>query len=114
MIYQSLVFQKREFPNGVLNEDGSYTFTGIKETQTIKSGKNDDTFIIKCNGLAAIKTSDNGKLEKFVATDFSSLTMNGKTILSVEKPTDISVIVNNGVADITIQDKDKTNKVIAP
>jgi hypothetical protein len=106
-----LGISKREFPNGVLNEDGSYTFTGIKESQTLKSGKNGDTFTIKCNGLAAIKTSDNGKLEKLVATDFSSLTVNGKTIFSVEKPTDISVIVNNGVAEITMLDKDKTNKV---
>ena len=109
-----LGISKREFPNGVLNEDGSYTFTGIKESQTLKSGKNGDTYTINCNGLAAIKTSDSGKLEKLVATDFSSLTVNGKTILSVEKPTDILVIVNNGVAEITMLDKDKTNKVIVP
>ena len=106
-----LGISKREFQNGVLNEDGSYTFTGIKEMQVLKSGKNGDTFTIKCNGLAAIRTSDSGKLEKFVATDFSSLTVNGKTILSVEKPTDISVVVNNGIAEITIADKDKNNKV---
>ena len=106
-----LGISKREFPNGVLNEDGSYTFTNIKDTQTLKSGKNGDTFTIKCNGLAAIKTSDSGKLEKFVATDFSSITMNGKTILSIEKPTDISVVVTNGIAEITIVDKVKTNKV---
>lgn len=107
-----LGISKREFPNGVLNEDGSYTFTGIKGTQTLKSGKNGDTFTIKCKGLAAIKTSDNGKLEKLVASDFSTLTMNGRTILSVEKPTDISVVMNNVVAEIGILDKDKTNKVI--
>jgi len=106
-----LGISKREFSNGVLNEDGSYIFTNIKDAQTLKSGKNGDNFTIKCNGLAAIKTSDSGKLEKLVATDFSSLTVNGKTILSVEKPTDISVIVNNGVAEISILDKDKTNKV---
>ena len=106
-----LGISKREFPNGVLNEDGSYTFTNIKDAQTLKSGKNGDTFTIKCNGLAAIKTSDSGKLEKLVATDFISLMMNGKTILSVEKPTDISVVVNNGIAEITFVDKDKSNKL---
>jgi len=107
-----LGISKREFPNGVLNEDGSYTFTEIKDFQILKSGRNGDTFTIKCNGLAAIKISENGKLEKLVASDFSSLMANGKTILSVEKPTDISVVVNNGIDEITIVDKDKTNKVI--
>ena len=106
-----LGISKREFQNGVLNEDGSFSFTGIKDSQTLKSGKNGDTFTIKCNGLAAIKATDSGKLEKLVATDFSSLTVNGKIILSVEKPTDIKVVVINGIADITIVDKDKTNKV---
>jgi hypothetical protein len=104
---------KREFPNGVLNEDGSYTFTGIKESQTLKTGKNADIFTINCNGLAAIKVSAYGQLEKLVATSFSSLIVNGKTILSAEKPTDISVFVTNGIADITIADKDKSNKVTA-
>jgi len=94
-----------------MNEDGSFTFTGIKDTQTLKSGKNGDTFIIKCKGLAAIKTDENGKLEKLVATEFSSLTFNGKTIISVEKPTDISVVITSGKADIMMTDKDKTNKV---
>jgi hypothetical protein len=105
---------KREFSNGVLNEDGSYTFTGIKGSQTLKTGKNSDTFTINCNGLAAIKIADSGNLEKLVATDFTSLTVNGKSILSVEKPTDFSVVVTNGIAEITIADKDKTNKVIVP
>lgn len=102
---------KREFTNGVLNEDGSFTFTGIKDTQTLKSGKNGDTFTIKCNGLAAIKTDENGKLEKLVATDFSSLTFNGKTIIGVDQPTDISVVITGGKADIMMADKNKTNKV---
>jgi hypothetical protein len=97
----------------VLNEDGSYTFTGIKESQTLKTGKNADIFTINCNGLAAIKVSAYGQLEKLVATSFSSLIVNGKTILSAEKPTDISVFVTNGIADITIADKDKSNKVTA-
>lgn len=102
---------KREFTNGVLNEDGSFTFTGINGSQTLKAGKNADIFTLNCNGLAAIKVSDSGKLEKLVATNFSSLTVNGKPILSVEKPTDISVVVNNGIAEINILDKDKTNKI---
>lgn len=106
-----LGINKREYTNGVMNEDGSFTFTGIKDTQTLKSGKNGDTFIIKCKGLAAIKTDENGKLEKLVATEFSSLTFNGKTIISVEKPTDISVVITSGKADIMMADKDKTNKV---
>jgi len=102
---------KREFPNGVLNEDGSFTFTGINGSQTLKAGKKTDVFTLLCNGLAAIKISDSGKLEKLVATNFSSLTVNGKTIISIEKPTDISIVVNNGIADITIVDKEKSNKV---
>lgn len=102
---------KREYPNGVQNEDGSYTFTGINEAQSIKLGKNNDVFVIRCVGLAAIKTDANGKLEKLVATNFSSLSINGKTVLSVEKPTDISVVVENDKANVTILDADKSNKV---
>lgn len=102
---------KREFQNGVLNEDGSYTFTGINETQSLKLGKNGDQYIIKCNGLAAIKIDASGKLEKLVATNFSSLAVNGKAILSLEKPSDIFVTVENEKANVTVLDGDKSNKI---
>jgi len=104
-----LGISKREFENGVLNEDGSYTFTEIKDAQNLSITNNSIT--INCNGLAAIQVDESGKLKKLVATDFSSLTVNGKTILSVEKPTDISVLVIDGKASISIVDKDKTNRV---
>jgi len=106
-----LGISKREFSNGVLNEDGSYVFTGINGSQTLKAGKNGNSYTIYCNGLAAVKTDDSGKLLKLVATGFSKLSVDGKTILEVEKPTDISVVLSNGIADIMIADKDKSNKV---
>ena len=104
-----LGINKREFENGVLNEDGSYTFTGIKGSQQLSLGSG--TFTIDCNGLAAIQTDENGNLKKMVATAFSSLKKDGKTILNLSKPADISVVVNNGVADIIVADESKTSKV---
>ena len=100
---------KREFENGVLNEDGSYTFTGIKASQNLNIGNS--TFTIDCNGLAAIQTDESGNLKKIVGTSFSSLKKNGKTILSLSKPADISVVVANGKADIIVADESKTIKV---
>lgn len=97
---------KREFPNGVLNEDGSYTFTGIKGTQQLTIGKS--TFTIDCNGLAVIQADESGNLKKMVATSFSSLKKDGKLILSLTKPTDISVVVTNGIADVIVADETKT------
>ena len=100
---------KREFQNGVLNEDGSYTFTGIKGTQQLTIGKS--TFTIDCTGLAAIQTDENGNLKKMVATDFSYLKKDGKTIFTLTKPADISVVVTNGVADVMVADESKTIRV---
>jgi len=100
---------KREFQNGVLNEDGSYTFTGIKGTQQLTIGKS--TFTIDCTGLAAIQTDENGNLKKLVSTAFSSLKKDGKTIFILTKPADISVIVTNGVADVIVADESKTSNV---
>ena len=100
---------KREFENGVLNEDGSFTFTGIKASQAFKaSGHN---FTIESNGLAAIQADENGHLKKMVATAFSTMKKDGKIILSLSKPADISVVVNNGIADIIVADETKTTKV---
>jgi hypothetical protein len=104
-----LGINKREFSTGVLNEDGSYTFTGIKGSQQLSLGSS--TFTIDCNGLAAIQTDENGNLKKMVATAFSSLKKDGKTILSLSKPADISVVLTNGVADIIVADESKTYKV---
>lgn len=104
-----LGINKREFQNGVLNEDGSYTFTGIKGTQQLTIGKS--TFTINCNGLAALQTDENGNLKKLVATAFSSLKKDGKSILSLTKPADISVVVKNGIADIVVADESKSIKL---
>ena len=104
-----LGINKREFSTGVLNEDGSYTFTGINGSQQLSLGSS--TFTIECNGLAAIQTDENGNLKKMVATAFSSLKKDGKTILSLSNPADISVVVTNGVADIIVADESKTSKV---
>ncbi len=106
---RKLGVSKREFENGVLNEDGSFTFTGIKDSQTFTAANHN--FKIESNGLAAIQTDENGNLKKMVATAFSSLKKDGKTILSLSKPADISVVVNNGVADIIVADETKSIKV---
>ncbi|MEI6753306.1 MAG: hypothetical protein WCK78_09050 [Paludibacter sp.] len=100
---------KREFENGVLNEDGSYTFTGIKGSQQLTNGNN--SFTINCNGLAAIQLDETGNLKKLVATAFSSLIKDGKTLFSLTKPADISVVVTNGVAEIIVADESKTIRV---
>jgi hypothetical protein len=103
-----LGISKREYENGVLNEDGSYTFTGIQGSQTFSSASN--TFTIKCDGLAAIQFDKTGTLKKLVATSFSSLVKDGRTILNLSKPADISVVLTNGVVEITIADETKTTK----
>jgi len=100
---------KREFENGVQNEDGSYSFTGIKDAQTFAIANS--SYTINCNGLAAIQFDEAGKMKKLVATSFSSLKKDGKTILSLSKPADISAVVNNGIADITVADETKTTKI---
>ena len=103
-----LGISKREYASGVLNEDGSLTFTGIKDSQAFTATNHN--FTIESNGLAAIQTDENGNLKKMVATAFSSLKKDGKTILSLTKPADISVVVTNGIADIIVADETKTTK----
>ncbi len=104
-----LGISKREFANGVLNEDGSYTFTNIKGGQTFKT--ENGSFNINCNGLAAIQMDKNGKLVKMVATSFSSLTKDGQQILSLSSPADVYVVVTNGIMDVTIADETKMIRV---
>ena len=104
-----LGISKREYPNGVLNEDCSFTFVGIKDAQAFTASGH--SFTIGSDGLAAIQTDENGNLKKMVATAFSTLKKDGKTLLSLSKPADISVVVNNGIVDIMVADETKTTKV---
>jgi hypothetical protein len=103
--------ERNEFANGVQNADGSYTFTGIAGSQTLQLGKNKTAFTIQCAGLAAIKLDGNDRVQKLTATAFSSLSQNGKALLSLSQPADVYVEVKSGVVYITVADESKSVKV---
>jgi hypothetical protein len=109
--------EKNTLENGVLNEDGSYTFT---DTTSLRTGvpqnfnfvKNGSTFSGNYTGLAVIKVDEKNNIEKFGATGFSELTMNGKTIFSLSKPADIFIETKNRKRTITIADQSQTTKIV--
>jgi hypothetical protein len=112
-----LGINKNEHVDGILNEDGSYTFT---DTSSLKTGvaaafnftKNGNTFSGNYKGLAVIKVNENGAVEKFSAAGFSSLKKNEAIILSTDKATDIFIEAKNNTVDIIIVDETKSIKII--
>jgi hypothetical protein len=109
--------EKNTLENGVLNEDGSYTFTDTTSLRTgvpqnFKFVKDGSTFSGNYTGLAVIKVDEKNNIEKFAATGFSELKMNGKTIFSLSKPADIFIETKNQKRTITIADQDQTTKIV--
>jgi len=98
---------KQSLVDGVINEDGSYTFTNVA------SLKNDSpaTFAFTCKGvnysgtykgMAAIKLHVDGTLDKLAATGFTSFQKNGKVIVALNKEADIFLSVNGNKVLCTI------------
>jgi hypothetical protein len=113
----TLGLNKNEYADGILNEDGSYTFT---DTTSLKTGiaatfiftKNGNTFSGNYKGLAVIKVNEEGAVEKFSAAGFSLLKKNEAIILSTDKATDIFIEAKNNTVDISIVDETKSIKII--
>jgi hypothetical protein len=111
-----LGINKNEYTDGILNEDGSYTFT---DTTSLKTGvaatfsftKNGNSFSGNYKGLAVIKVSEKGTIEKFSAAGFSWLKKNEAIILSTDKAADIFVETKKNVADIILADETKSVKI---
>jgi alpha-galactosidase len=82
--------------DGVVNEDGSYTFTN---EASLRSGTpanftfsdHGHVFSGSYKGLAAIKVDANGRVQKLAATGFSSLSRDGKEILRLPAASDIFI-----------------------
>lgn len=98
---------KQSLVDGVINEDGSYTFTNVA------SLKNDSpaTFAFTCKGvnysgtykgMAAIKLHVDGTLDKLAATGFTSFQKNGKVIVALNKEADIFLSFNGNKVLCTI------------
>jgi hypothetical protein len=85
---------RNELPEGVLNEDGSYTFTSPESLASGKpaefsftSGK--DRFSGAYKGVAVVRVDGEGHLQKLAATGFSSLSRNGVEVLKLSREADI-------------------------
>lgn len=102
--------------DGVINDEGTYTFTN---TASLESGKpavfsfsySGNTYTGSYRGLAAIQLDGKGKLVKLAATAFTSLQKNGKDILVLSKEADLFISVTNGKAAAVIADKDRSAKL---
>ncbi|MEP6746882.1 MAG: hypothetical protein ABJB86_04100 [Bacteroidota bacterium] len=112
---RKLGIKKNGLTDGVMNEDGSYTFTSIESLKTntpatfsFVTGSN--TFTGYYKGLVTIKVDEKGNLLKLAATGFSLLTKNGKSFIHLSKEADIFLVVQNGHLDITIADATKSIK----
>jgi len=98
---------KQTLVDGVMNEDGSYTFTNVASLQndnpatfafTYKGVNYSGTY----KGMAAIKLHVDGTLEKIAATGFTSFQKNGKVIVALNKESDIFLSVNGNKVLCTI------------
>jgi hypothetical protein len=89
------------------NEDGSFTFSdwqafGLQSetTFTLSSGKLNIN--LTCHGFGVIRFSAAGALQKLAALKFKSLKINGKEVLSLDKPADVFVELIKGKYQITV------------
>jgi hypothetical protein len=113
---EKLGISKNNLVDGVVNEEGSYTFTSIESLQTNAPATfsftyNDNIFSGTYKGLASIKLDVKGNLQKFAATSFKTLKKNGKEILRLSMEADIFMFVQNGMVHTSIADETKLIKL---
>jgi hypothetical protein len=97
-----------------MNEDGSYTFTNVSSLQNNTSAVfsliyNGANYTGTYKGMAAVKLSVDGKLEKLAATGFTSFQKNGKVILQLSNEADIFLTVSGNVVNATIAGENGNN-----
>jgi len=105
---------KNPLVDGVMNEDGSYTFTNVSSLQNNTSAVfsliyNGANYTGTYKGMAAVKLSVDGKLEKLAATGFTSFQKNGKVILQLSNEADIFLSVSGNVVNATIAGENGQN-----
>lgn len=110
---------KNELTDGVTNTDGSYTFTnaasldeGVSASFSFKY--NNDQYTGTYKGIAVIKLTAGGDLQKLAATGFSSLEKNGRALVKLNKAADIFVTMQNGKTNAVIADETHQTKMIIP
>jgi hypothetical protein len=97
--------------NGIYLQDGSLVMSDYQSVKTktntvftVKLGE--DEFSGSYEGVFALKTDKNGKIEKMAGGNFHSLQKNGKTILELKTPTDILIKKVGGKTVITLNGMD--------
>lgn len=91
---------KNPLVDGVLNEDGSYTFTNVASLQSntpavFSLNYNGANYTGTYKGMASIKLSVDGKLGK--------LAVNGRVILQLNNEADIFLTVSGNVVNAIIE-----------
>lgn len=102
--------------DGVINEEGSFTFTNAASLQndapaTFSFTYMGNMFSGTYKGLAAIKMDKTGKVQKLSATAFSSFKKNGKSVITMTKEADVFISVEKGIANVVIADEAKSIKL---
>ena len=106
---------KNFLPDGCKNEDGSFVFTDLNSLRTDQSASfsasiNGDRYAGEYKGLAIISADKKTGVNKFAAAGCTSLSRNGKVVLSFPKPVDVYVERKNGAIKMTIADGAKSVK----
>ncbi len=113
---EKLQVAKNELIDGVMNTDGSYTFTNATSLDGGAAAKfsfhyKEDTYTGTYRGLAVIKLDASGHLQKLAATGFSSFEKNGKPVLALNKASDVFIKVRNGITEAIIADETRSAKL---
>ena len=105
--------EKSTLTDGVMNEPGSFTFTNAESLENnipaeFTFSYQGDTYTGKYKGLAAIKINPAGKLEKLAATGFTTLSKNGKLIMSSSSESDVFYSLLNGRTEAILADQTRS------
>ena len=111
-----LGISKNTLIDGVANADGSYTFTSIESLKSdapavFSLTNKGNIYEGHYKGVAVIKIDAAGNLQKLAATGFSSLSKNGKEIMSASKEADLFYSTQNASKNVMVADKTKTIKI---
>ncbi|HVW59779.1 MAG TPA: hypothetical protein VHC48_07085 [Puia sp.] len=109
---------RNTLPEGVRNEDGSFTFTSPASLDADKPASFSFTngqhhFTGSYRGIAVLRTDSSGRLEKLAATGFSSLSRDGQEILRLDREADIFLSEKDGRRTVTVADAGGGIKVFA-
>jgi len=110
---EKLGVAKNTLVDGVVNEEGSYTFTNVESLKsdipaTFSVTYKGKTYCGIYKGLAAIKFDSKGNLQTLSATKFLQLKINNKLTMQMSKEADIFAIIKNEKMSCTIADETKS------